>query len=250
MSKLESTTETKQNVSADKDKEFEWNRNEYNWYQENGLDYQQQTLEDSNLLHMERKFLAAYDKSKGEIKRHIRRMYRSKPIDLSDDRRYRREFLVIVEDWEASDALGQKLWVREHRHGIYPKLEVEQIINGYNRNGQPNVIGREPKVVGDAYYIPFTKEAVDEWIAKSYTTDKDSIEFWFKEPPNRVKVDYDDFFVDWKTAQTKFLNPPKEQPAIQQVVQAAETPLQLLQKKYVNGEITEKEYLKKKEILS
>jgi hypothetical protein len=64
--------------------------------------------------------------------------------------------------------------VTDHIERYYQESEIESIINdrmeltGYKRSGQHTV-----------YYIPFSKQKVDEIIENSVGTDKDTIRFLF-----------------------------------------------------------------------
>ena len=130
-----------------------------------------------------REFLSAVDPYK-DVRRNVTRMYRVKALDfLTDpDKPTRREFLTVVEDWYGKRADGTDVPpVRDHKNGVYNELKVE--------NGEPAITGNL------IYYIPFSKEEVDEWIDQSWITDKESIEFRVdtKQGSKRKQFDYDDF---------------------------------------------------------
>ena len=123
-------------------------------------------------------FLNECDIRKGPVERTVRAMYRLKAIDWTSPKHERKEFIYYEERWTGVEWLGIPLKnpIDGHIEGKYnevvtrPKLDertgehIDNIFNG----------------VRLVYYIPFTKENVDEIIANSAHSDKTNIRFVVK----------------------------------------------------------------------
>jgi len=182
MKKLIPKVQKKQEVKQEPKIDIEYNDYEYKFYQENASDKMPYHMQPGK--YDIGRFKAAVDPNK-PIRRKITRMYRIKALDLlsDSDKPKRKEFLTVVEDWYGKRVDGTDVPpVSEHKNGVYNELRLNQDGSVETTN---NLI----------YYIPFSKENVDEWIDMSYGTDKDTIQFWVdaKTGARRKQFDYDDF---------------------------------------------------------
>ena len=157
------------------DKKFVW---EYNnrtaqSYTKNGL------KAPDNLDMQERTFLSKVsvnEKAGHEIRRTVTKICRVKTIDYSSKKLERKEFLYYYENWNGVNWRGIKISpCTDHIEGMYQEQEMEPKIGeqpdeiiGYKRTGQYTV-----------YYIPFSKEKVDEIVSQSVGSDKETILFNF-----------------------------------------------------------------------
>ena len=178
MKKLQPKVQKKQEVKQEPKFDIEYNDYAEKFYLENPGAMPEHFNEDIF------RFKAAVDPSKG-IRRKITRMYRIKALDLlsEDDKPKRKEFLTVVEDWYGKRADGTEVSpVSEHKNGVYYEL-------------RKNPDGSIETTNNQIYYIPFSKENVDEWIELSHGTDKDTIQFWVdtKAGARRKQFEYDDF---------------------------------------------------------
>jgi hypothetical protein len=125
-------------------------------------------------------FLMLVDAEKYPVEKEVTRVIRLKEIDYNSKRREMKEFLVWYENWFGKDWQGRKVSpVTDHVEGRYYEQDLEPVverdqITGYDRTGQHEV-----------HYIPFSKKAVDEIIAKSTYDNKSQIKFVVKTPPIR-----------------------------------------------------------------
>ena len=178
MKRLTSKAIKSRNVKQEPKIEIDYNDYQYKWYKQNGLEVPERLNEDV------RRFIAAVDPSK-PIRRNVTRMYRIKALDfLSDeDHPKKKEFLVVVEDWFGKRADNTEAPpVRDHINGVFLELKVDANNNVETTNNR-------------MYYIPFTKEEVDEWIDRSYLQEKDNIKFVIdtKQGSRRKEISYDEF---------------------------------------------------------
>jgi len=81
-----------------------------------------------------------------------------------------KEFLYYYEQWTCYDFIGKKIEVGDHVEGKYQ----EQILEGVLYHDQE--IGQRRTGERTRYYIPFSKENVDKIIAKSDSSDKQTID--------------------------------------------------------------------------
>jgi hypothetical protein len=123
--------------------------------------------------------------------------------DSSTEKNLGKEFVYYTEDWSAKDWLGIPIDpFSEHIEGKYVECMTKPVLD--ERTGEH--IDNAFAGVRDSYYIPFTKKNVDEIIANSAHSDKDSIKFYIKfgmeDSPDSSQVStrnifsYDEF-VNW-----------------------------------------------------
>ena len=156
-------------------------------YRKNGLEIP------DNLDGQQRNFLSKVsvnEKLGHKIKRTVTKIVRLKaPAYSNTDKLERKEFLYYFENWNGTDFLGRKIApVTDHIEGFYQESEMEPIINqqgektGDKRSGQHTV-----------YYIPFSKEKVDEIVESSVGTDKDTIKYLFTDGALGYEFPYEEF---------------------------------------------------------
>lgn len=182
MKKLQPKVRKEVTVKQEPKPQIEYNDYEYKFYEENAPGSMPEYLQGSR--YDIGRFFAAIDPNK-PIRRKVSRMYRIKALDFlaEDDKPKRREFLTVVEDWYGKRADNTDVPpVSEHKNGVYNELRK-------NPDGSVEATGNL------IYYIPFSKETVDEWIELSHGTDKETIQFWVdtKQGSKRKQFDYDDF---------------------------------------------------------
>jgi hypothetical protein len=151
-----------------------WNNRTEKRYRKNGLDVPERLDE------QEKYFLRLVDAEKYPVEKEITKIVRIRAPDYGSKKRETKEFLYWFENWYGKDWQGRKVApVTDHVEGKYweqelePVIEREQLI-GYDRSGQHEV-----------YYVPFSKKAVDEIIAKSTFDNKEQIKFLVKTPTFR-----------------------------------------------------------------
>lgn len=124
----------------------------------------------------------------GPMTRTVTKIVRLKAPDYSTPRRERKEYLVYYENWYGKNWQGVKIPpVTNHVEGLYYEQDNEPIIE---RNKKVGIIrsGQHP-----VYYIPFSKEKVDEIISNSVGTDKETIIFTVISGPFSYEFPYDKF---------------------------------------------------------
>ena len=133
--------------------------------------------------------MSEVDVEAGEpMTRTVTKIVRLKAPDYSTPRRERKEYLVYYENWYGKNWQGVKIPpVTNHVEGLYYEQDNEPIIErnkkvGIKRSGQHPV-----------YYIPFSKEKVDEIISNSIGTDKETIIFTVISGPFSYEFPYDKF---------------------------------------------------------
>lgn len=189
MKRLKTKAVNRRNVTQEPKIEIDYNDYQYKWYKQNGLEVPQRLNDDV------RRFIAAVDPSK-PIRRNVTRMYRIKALDFlsEDDHPKKKEFLVVVEDWFGKRADNTEVPpVRDHVNGVFNELKLTD-------NNNVDTTGNR------IYYIPFSKEEVDEWLDRSYLQDKDSILFVVdtKQGGRRKPFTYDEFVnSSWEELETK-----------------------------------------------
>lgn len=125
-------------------------------------------------------FLSEVDITKGDIEKTVTKIARIKAIDYTDKKKKQKEFMYWYENWNGKDWQSRKVSpVTDHVEGIYKEQEVEPIIErnkktGVKRSGEHTI-----------YYIPYTKEKVDELITNSIGTEKETIKYMIKTPTQR-----------------------------------------------------------------
>lgn len=119
------------------------------------------------------RFLNRVDPSK-PIRRTILAMYRMKVLDLTGEKKKRKEVIVYREKWEGKDLIGKSVPPCENIEGYWHKQISEPMIDdrthsltGYERTGEEII-----------YDIDFSKKKVDELIEASWGTDEETITFY------------------------------------------------------------------------
>jgi hypothetical protein len=158
---------------------WEWNDKTYKNFVKYGL-----TPPDVDF--QERQFLRLV---KGHIDREVTRIVRLKAINYNAPKRMREEYLIAYENWYGRNYLGQKIPpVTDHAKGTCVEPELEPVYErgeekGYKLSGQ--------KII---HYIPFSKENVDKLIESSTLSNKDTIQYIFKDSTRRCSgYSYDQF---------------------------------------------------------
>lgn len=158
---------------------FIWNDKSIQAYKDIGLEAPE------NLCMFEQRFLARVDVSKGPIERSVVAMVRLKAPDYLAQEKdktklpERKEFIYFQERWEGKNHLGFPLNpVAEHIQGKYDKQYTKPHFS--QETGEIDYYQLDPTRRQTIHYIPYSKKAVDDIIAKSANTDKDSIVFTIK----------------------------------------------------------------------
>jgi hypothetical protein len=122
-------------------------------------------------------FLNKVDLRKGEIERTVRMIVRLRAPDYSTPKHERKEFVHYTEDWNANDWLGIPIDpFQEHVEGKYTEVMMKPKLDERSGEHVDNVFAG----TRESYYIPFSKKNVDEIIANSAKSNKDSIKFYVK----------------------------------------------------------------------
>ena len=131
----------------------------------------------------EKVFFSNVDTRQGAIEREVTKIVRIRAIDYNSPKKERKEFIMYYENWHGKDWQGNIIApVTDHVEGWYQSLESVpvtdkgRIIDHTHRNG--------PIV----YYIPFSKEKVDEIIKNSVGTDKETIKYVIKTDTLRSEI--------------------------------------------------------------
>ena len=121
------------------------------------------------------KFLNEADIRKGPVERTVTHMYRLKAIDWNSPKRERKEFIYYEERWTAVNWLGIPLKnpIDGHIEGKY--MEVVTTPKLDERTGEH--IDNAFAGTRESYYIPWSKNNVNEIIEKSAHSDKSGIRF-------------------------------------------------------------------------
>lgn len=140
-----------------------------------------------------RNFISKVDLTKG-LERKITLMTRLKARDLDSPsgKKELKEFIVYREEWIGKNWLGETLRNDENVEGVYTEVETTPEIKFNNETGRSEVVGEKVSGSHLKYYIPFSKEKVDEIIEKS-DSDKSEITFHVTSPPCRDYFTYDEF---------------------------------------------------------
>jgi hypothetical protein len=122
-------------------------------------------------------FLNKVDLRKGEIARTVRMIVRLRVPDYNTPKHERKEFVYYTEDWTGNDWLGIPIDpFSEHIEGKYTEAMTKPKLDERTGEHVDNVFAG----TRESYYIPFSKKNVDEIIANSAHSDKDSIKFYIK----------------------------------------------------------------------
>jgi hypothetical protein len=139
-------------------------------------------------------FISMVDLTK-DHQRKIRAMTRLKTRDyyIADSRKkVEREFLVYEEEWVGKDWLGRILRCGDNIEGVYRKVTSAPEVKWNDKFGRSEVVGQNLTGSHVIHYIPYSKEKVNEIIAKS-DSDKNEIIFIVKTPDRRQHFNYDEF---------------------------------------------------------
>ncbi len=160
-----------------------WNNRTEESYRKNGLDVPE------HLDYQNKHFLMLVDAEKYPVEKEITKIVRIRAIDYNSKRKEMKEFLYGFENWYGKDWQGRKVApVADHVEDRYWEQELEPVIErdqiiGYDRTGQHEV-----------YYVPFSKKAVDDIIAKSTYDNKEQIKLLVKTPTiKNGQFSYDQF---------------------------------------------------------
>jgi hypothetical protein len=179
-------------------KNFEWNNLSIKAYQDIDIEVPE------TLCRWEKLFLSKVDVSKGPIERSVVSMVRLKAPDYSSKEKVppRKEWIYFMEKWEGKGWNGVPLNpVAEHIEGYWVKQFTKPHFN--EQNGEIDYYVLDAGKGQTIYTIPYSKKAVDDIIAKSANTDKDSIVFtikfgnedtpWGPHPATRAQFSYEQF---------------------------------------------------------
>jgi hypothetical protein len=123
------------------------------------------------------RFLAAVDLRKGPIERTVTMLVRGKFVDWESPKREKREYIYYQETFNAKNWLGVDIDpISDHFEGKYSEVVTRPVFSPQTGDH----IDNEFAGVRDVYYIEFSKEKVDEIIAKSARTNKSNIRFVVK----------------------------------------------------------------------
>lgn len=123
-------------------------------------------------------FLSQVDVRKGPIERNVRSIVRLKAVDYDSPTHERKEFIYYIEDWNGKNWLGIALdnGVGDHIEGKYTEVLTRPKLDERTGEHIENVFAG----TRERYYIPFSKKNVDDIIAKSVHTTRQSIHFIVK----------------------------------------------------------------------
>ncbi len=140
------------------------------------------------LNQQEKNFLSKVDPNVEPIIRTVTKVVRLKAIDYNSPKREMKEFLYYYENWTGRDWLKRTLSpCTDHLEGKYDEVITEPVYQ------QQELIGHKFSGKRQLYYIPFSKEKVDEIIEKSIGSDKSTIKFLFSQEPLGYEFPYDTF---------------------------------------------------------
>lgn len=103
-----------------------------------------------------------------------------------------KESLVYQEEWVGKNWLGEILRCHENFEGVYKEIDSVPEVKWNDNVGRSEVVGKKMSGSHEVYYIPFSKEKVDEIIAKS-DSDKTEIKYCVKYEGRRDYFTYDEF---------------------------------------------------------
>jgi hypothetical protein len=126
--------------------------------------------------------------------RKIMTMIRLKTRDYvaPDSKKIEKEFLVYHEEFMGHDWLGRILRCGDNTEGVYREVDSAPEVAWNDKFGRSEVVGQNLAGSHQVHYIPFSKEKVDEIIAKS-DSDKNEIIYVVKTPDRRDHFNYEEF---------------------------------------------------------
>jgi hypothetical protein len=157
--------------------DFVWNVRDIKAYTDLGL------TPPERLGRFEKRFLSRVDVSKGPIERTVMNLVRLKAPDYENNPDVknppRKEWLYYSERWTGLDWRGIPINpVAGHIEGVYTKQYTRARIN--EKTGEVDYNELDPTMAQKIYYIPYSKKKVDEIIANSANSDKDTIKYTIK----------------------------------------------------------------------
>lgn len=193
------------------DREYE----AYKKYENNGIEVPRKSVSNGEHLFIQN--------AMGEPKRIITKMIRVMQPDYSDKKQTRKDFLWYLERWEGVDFIGNPISpVNDHIEGCYDEPTVKRIINPKTNmpvkmtktgpNGQ--IVQTEydklkVETVRRVYYIPFSKEKLDEILKETGNWEnRDGITYKLKVSPSHTDDTFSyEQFANWdfKTAAAESL---------------------------------------------
>lgn len=172
-------TRTQVGVHTREEPKIIWNDKSIKAYQDLDLEVPE------TLCMFEKRFLSKVDISKGPIERSVMHMVRLKAPDYLGQEKdktklpERKEFIYYQEEWRGNDWRGVPLNpVSEHIEGYWIKQFTRPHFS--QETGEIDYYQLDTARAQTIYYIPYSKKAVDDIIAKSVHTDKDGIIFTIK----------------------------------------------------------------------
>lgn len=176
-SKLDIPIERKQEKSPEVLKD--WNQKTRESYTKQGFEVP------DRLDEQERYFLQRVDTEKYSVEKEVTHIFRVKAKDYSSKNREEKEFLVWWENWHGKNWLGQKVpTVANHIEDVYWEQESEPVVY------RQEIIGHDRAGQHEVHYVPFSKKAVDDIIARSTFDNKHEIKFYVKFPDGLRNADY------------------------------------------------------------
>ena len=122
-------------------------------------------------------FLSKVDLRKGKLERTVRMIVRLRAPDWNSEKHERKEFIYYTEDWTAKDWLGIPIDpFCDHMEGKYLECLSKPKLDERTGEHVDNVFAG----TRESYYIPFSKKNIDEIIANSAYSTKESIRFIIK----------------------------------------------------------------------
>jgi len=144
---------------------IEFNDRAYKSYLENGFD----PTDDNQVMSPRRQrldFLSRVDLSKGPFKRKIVNIQRIKEPDYDNEGNETKpkEWIVYREFWDGKDWLNHRM-TGDNTEGVYKEQTKELDTTFDPKTGDVNAVYKRGRP-RDRHYIPFSKKAVDEILAK------------------------------------------------------------------------------------
>ena len=197
--------------------EIEWNQKDITAYTDIGLQPPSETCM------FQKRFLNLVDIRQGPIERTVTHIVRQKAPDYlsvkdTDNQKKpeRKEYLIYSERWTGKDIRGVPINPADNWEGVWTKRFTRPVVN--QQTGEVSYMELDPGKTQKIYTIPFSKKKVDEIIANSANSDKDTIIYTIKfasedSPmgpvmPSRNRFDYEKFVWDWAQIYKFHTQPP------------------------------------------
>ena len=175
----------------------------------------------------QKRFLSLVDVRQGPIERTVTHIVRQKAPDylsLKEDdtttkKPDRKEYIIYRERWEGKDIRGVPINPADDNwEGVWTKRFTRPVVN--QSTGEVSYMELDPGKTQKIYTIPFSKKRVDEIIANSVHSDKDTIIYTIKfaseDSPtgpvmqSRNRFTYDQFVMEWDKIYKFHTQPPVE----------------------------------------